>query len=163
MRKIVKKFSILAVAALLVMLPFILSSKTAIPDSDLDAVTAEEGVSITFSNMTVGGTAALSVFSYSDGDGFSSYTSAGSLGMNAVTIGGDLTTINGTAAIDVGSSGSLTMLRVVMPTVTLGTANVDATLKLSGNQNLSGGERLGLLGVHGFSTQMTGNLGVYAH
>lgn len=148
---------------LLMMLPFGLSAKTVISDSDLEAVEAEQGVTITFSNITVGGTAALSVASWSDGDGFSSYTGSGSLGINAVTIGGNLTTINGPAVIDVGTSGSVTMVNVVMPTVTLGTANIDATLKLSDNQNLSGGERLGLLGVRGFSTQMTGNIGVYAH
>jgi hypothetical protein len=50
-----------------------------------------------------------------------------------------------------------------MPTVTLGTMNAAATLKLSTNKDLSGGNVLGLLGIAGFSTQMTGALGVYAH
>jgi hypothetical protein len=159
----VKKNLILAIAALFLTLPFVLSAKTAIPDSELDAVTAEEGVSITFTNVTVGGAAALTVASWGDEDGFSGYTSAGYAGMNAVTIGGTLTALNGTADIDVGTSGSTTMMRFVMPTVTMGSMNVAATLKLSNSQNLSGGNVLGNLGISGFSTRMTGNIGVYAH
>ena len=158
-----KKISILAIAALFVMLPVVSFAKTAISDSDLETVVAEAGVNISFNYLTVGGTVGLSVASWGDSDGFGSYTNAGFAGINAVTITGNLTTLSGTANLDIGTSGSTTSVGIIMPTVTLGTMNAAATLNLSTAKDLSGGNVLGLLGVAGFSTQMTGALGVYAH
>jgi len=101
-----KKLLMLTIAALLVMVSLPSLAKVVISDEDLNKVTAEEGVSVQFVNMTVGGTS-IDELSWGDGNGFgSTYTSAGFVGAKNVVITGDLTVISGTANIDVGSSGS---------------------------------------------------------
>jgi len=120
-----KKLLMLTIAALLVMVSLPSLAKVVISDEDLNKVTAEEGVSVQFVNMTVGGTS-IDELSWGDGNGFgSTYTSAGFVGAKNVVITGDLTVISGTANIDVGSSGSQTRVALSLPTVTLGTMNVD--------------------------------------
>lgn len=158
-----KKLLMLTIAALLVMVSLPSLAKVVISDEDLNKVTAEEGVSVQFVNMTVGGTS-IDELSWGDGNGFgSTYTSAGFVGAKNVVITGDLTVISGTANIDVGSSGSQTRVALSLPTVTLGTMNVDTVMKLSGSQDLSGGKELGILDLRGFSSSVTGTVEVFAH
>ncbi|MCE5211808.1 MAG: hypothetical protein LLG40_09670 [Deltaproteobacteria bacterium] len=158
-----KKLLMLTIAALLVMVSLPSFAKVVISDEDLNKVTAEEGVSVQFVNMTVGGTS-IDELSWGDGNGFgSTYTSAGFVGAKNVVITGDLTVISGTANIDVGSSGSQTRVALSLPTVTLGTMNVDTVMKLSGSQDLSGGKELGILDLRGFSSSVTGTVEVFAH
>lgn len=159
-----KKLLMLTIATLLVITALPSLAKVAISDEDLNRVTAEEGVSVQFVNMTVGGTTAIDELSWGDGNGFgSTYTSAGFVGAKNVIITGSLTVISGTANIDVGSSGSQTRVALNLPTVTLGTMNVDTVMKLSGSQDLSGGKELGILDLRGFSTSVTGTVEVFAH
>lgn len=159
-----KKLLMLTIATLLVMTALPSLAKVVISDEDLNKVTAEEGVSVQFVNMTVGGTTSIDELSWGDGNGFgSTYTSAGFVGAKNVIITGNLTVISGTANIDVGSSGSQTRVALSLPTVTLGTMNVDTVMKLSGSQDLSGGKELGILDLRGFSTSVTGTVEVFAH
>jgi hypothetical protein len=158
-----KKISILVITALLVISPLALFAKTAISDNDLEDVTAETGVSITFNNVTVVGPIGLTAASWGDSDGFTNYSSAGYAGMNGVSLTGNLTTLSNAAVIDVGTSGAITRVNIVMPTITLGTMNVDATMKLSGSKDLTGGNILGVVAMRGFSTQAIGAIQVFAH
>ncbi|MFA5323930.1 MAG: hypothetical protein WC373_14760 [Smithella sp.] len=157
-----KKLLILTIAALLAMGSLPSLAKVAISDKDLDNVTAEEGVNVQFVNLTVGGVS-VDELSWGDGDGFGSYTGAGFAGAKNVVITGNMTTISGSANIDVGSSGSQTRVALSLPTITLGTMNVNTVMKLSGSQDLSGGKELGILDMRGFSTRVTGTVEVFAH
>ena len=72
-----KKILALTVIALFVMMPFASFAKTtAVSDSDLGAVTAQSGVSIDFSNLTISNVS-ISAQSWGDTDGFGTYTSPG--------------------------------------------------------------------------------------
>ena len=190
--KIMKKLLLLAVAVLMAMMPVASLAKAVISDSDLDSakavkgvsialaekviadsdldgVTAEAGVSISFVDVKIKDVASNATLSIGDGNGFTdpysvSYTGAGYMGANAVSIAGNVATINGTAVIDVGTSGSSTRVNMTLPTVTLGAMNVTATMKLSNAITLTGANVLGSLNLRGFSTQVTGgSVQIYAH
>lgn len=144
------------------MTPLSLFGRMAISDGDLDDVTASEGASITISNITVSN-ASVGVLSFGDSDGFTGYNSAGFMGTNSATIQGTVSVVNGTAVVDVGTSGSVTAVDLVLPTITLGTANVSSTMTLGSEKTLSSGKILGTLGLTGFSTRMTGEVQVFSH
>jgi hypothetical protein len=158
----------LLIMTLIIMMPLASFAKVvAITDQDLDAVTAEQGVSINFTALTVGGTTALSSISWGDTDGFTGYLTAGYAGTNAITITGSLAKLDGTMVIDVGTSGtgsSATRINIQLPTVTLGAMNVAATLKLASSDSFpTGAGELGAINMVGFSTQVTGSCQVFAH
>ncbi|HPX31334.1 MAG TPA: hypothetical protein PKW92_09650, partial [Smithella sp.] len=67
-----KRLILLAIAVFWVMTPWVSSAKTVISDDELDAVIAEQGVSINFTTLTVGGTTTLTAASWGDSDGFGS-------------------------------------------------------------------------------------------
>jgi len=120
-----KKVLLLAVLAMFVMVPFTSFAKSAITDSDLQAITAQEGVTIDMSHLTVN--VSMTEQAWGDGDGFTGYASAGWVGATNVTIptigfSGDLT-------IDVGTSGGTTALKVGLPSLTL-SGDVYQTLAL---------------------------------
>ncbi len=185
--KIMKKLLLLAVAVLMAMMPVASLAKAVISDSDLDSakavkgvsialaekviadsdldeVTAEAGVSINFVDVKIKDVASNATLSIGDGNGFTGYAGAGYMGANAVSIAGNVATINGTAVIDVGTSGSSTRVNMSLPTVTLGAMNVTATMKLSNAITLTGANVLGSLNLRGFSTQVTGgSVQIYAH
>lgn len=158
-----KKMIIAFVLGMLLMLPAFAFAKQLISDGELDSVTAHEGVSITFLNVYVGNTTTLSSAAWGDSDGFTGYTTAGYVGANNVTITGNLTTISGTANIDIGTNGTSTRINLLLPTITLGTMNASATLKLSTASTMTGTQELGSLHLNGFSTQAGGTVQVYAH
>ena len=100
-----KRFLTSAILALFLMMPIASSAKTAISDSDLDAVTAQEGISITFNNVTITSATSLGVLSWGDADGFSSYLSAGFADMANITVtAGNAAVINGDMLVDVGTN-----------------------------------------------------------
>ncbi len=158
-----KKTIVTFIMTLLLALPASVFAKQLISDSDLEAVTAHEGVSITFVGVYVGNTTTLTSVAWGDGDGFTGYTTAGYVGANNVTITGNLTTISGTANIDIGTNGTSTRINLLLPTITLGAMNASATLKLSTASTMTGTQELGSLHLNGFSTQAGGTVQVYAH
>ena len=162
-RNFMNRVLMLAVIALLVMMPFASFARTAISDNDLDAVTAATGVSVAFTNDKVS-SVALTVTSWGDSDGFSGYSGTGYMGVNGVTIGGNIALISGTMNVDVGTSGASTRMNVVLPAITLGTMNVDASLVLDSVKTLNNNSNLlGSLDMKGFSTQIGGTVTVFAH
>jgi hypothetical protein len=161
--EVMKNILMLAIIAIFLMMPLASFAKTAISESDLDAVTAEAGVSVVFTNLTVGGTTTLTSLSWGDGDGFTGYTAAGYAGMNAFTVTGNLAVLSGTMNVDIGTSGGSTRVNVLLPTITLGAMNVAATMKLSGASDLSGGNVLGNIKIENFSTTITGTVTLYTH
>lgn len=156
--------SIIAALAATVTMNLTAIAKTVISDCELAEVTAEEGVSIGF-DLTVASTTTAATISWGDGDGYSSggHGGAGYAGMTNTSVTGNLAKVSNTAVIDVGSNGTETRVNVVLPTIQLGAMNVAATMKVSNQQNLSGGKIMGTLNVSGFQTQITGSGQVFAH
>ena len=162
-----KRIFVIGIVALFIMMPIVSLAKTVVTDSELADVTAESGVSIVFTNVTVGNDATtLTSLAWGDSNGFgSTYTGYGWAGISNVTIGGNLAVMNGTMNIDVGTSGTTdTRLQIVLPTMTLGTMNVLAMVKVGTTGDLTSSSNvLGVLDLRGFSTQVTGTVQVYAH
>jgi hypothetical protein len=164
-----KKLFIVTIVFLFVMLPFTSFTKDVITDSDLDKVTAEEGVSIGFNNFSLGGSAASGTFEMlGETEGYSSggyvYTSPGYTGASNIIVSGNIAQISGNMTIDVGTSGASTRVNIVLPTITLGAANMAGVMKLSSSMDLSTGKKLGELDVRGFSTQVKSDyIQIFAH
>lgn len=161
-----KKFLISAVIAVLVIIPVALFAATAISDSELDAVNAQTGVTIDFSNVTVSN-ASLTSVAWGDTGGFTGYTGDGWAGLTSITINGDLVVMNGPMVLDIGTSGNSTRANITLPTVTVGgTAgvNVTASVVLAANGGLStNATTLGVLDVRGLKLSVSGPIQVYAH
>ena len=164
-----KKLFILTIAFLFVMLPFTSFAKEVITDRDLEQVTAESGVSIGFSNFSLGGSAvAATVTLLGDSNGYNDgtyvYASPGFTGASNIDISGNITQISGNMTIDVFSSGASTLVNIGLPAITLGTADVAGVMQLSSSVNLTGGKKLGELGIVGFSTQVAAqSIQIFAH
>lgn len=163
-----KKLFILAIAFLLAMLPFASFTREVINDSDLDEVTAEEGVSIGFNNFSLGGSAANGTFTMlGESQGYSSgglYTSPGYTGASNITVSGNIVQIAGNMTFDVGTSGASTRVMIILPTITLGTADIKGVMRTSSAVNLTAGKKLGELDVRGFSTQVASDrIEIFAH
>ncbi|KQC11547.1 MAG: hypothetical protein APR62_09685 [Smithella sp. SDB] len=160
-----KKSILLAIVAIFIMIPLASFAKTAISDSELGSVTAQEGVTIEFVNLTLNNVS-LTSFAWGDSGGFTGYTGAGWVGLGNVTINGDLVVMNGPMVIDVGTNGT-TRVNIALPTISLGgTAgvNVTASIKLDSTSALSGANATaGVLDIQGLKGQITGSLQVYAH
>jgi hypothetical protein len=154
---------ILIVTALLVMLPLASFAKTVISESELAELTAQQGVTITFSGLAISNVA-LAVSSWGDADGFTAYTASGWVG-TAITMTGDVVALSGSMTIDVGSSGTLTAVRIGLPTVSIGssTFQVDQVVKLSTTKTLSGTQVLGTSYMSGLTATVTGALTITAH
>ena len=161
-----KRLILLAIAVFWVMIPWVSSAKTVISDSELDAVIAEQGVSINFTALTVGGTTTLTSASWGDSDGFgsgSTYPNSGYAGLNAVAIAGNLSVINGAMNVDVGTSGTRTIVNMLLPTITLGTMSMNATMMMSQDVNLGSGNDLAYVTVQNLAATLNGTIKVYAH
>ena len=162
-----KRFLIMAVIALLmIILPAVLFAQTAISDSELDAVNAQTGVTIDFSNVTVSN-ASLTSVAWGDSGGFTGYTGDGWAGLTSITINGDLVVMNGAMVLDIGTSSNSTRANITLPTVTVGgTAgvNITASVVLAANSGLStNASTLGVLDVKGLKLSVSGPIQVYAH
>ena len=160
-----KKILVLTVIALFVMMPFASFAKTAVSDSDLGAVTAQTGVSIDFSGLTVSNVS-QSINSWGDDNGFTGYTGAGWVGA-AMSLTGNVVGFSGTMNIDVGTSGAQTRLKIDLPTVTIGAGgglNQDQTIKLAIDKTLT--TNAGTLGqsfAAGLTATVSGSMQIYAH
>jgi len=155
-----KKVLLLAVLAVFVMVPFTSFAKSAITEGDLAAITAQEGVTIDFSNFTVGAIG-INVQSWGDGDGFGAYSTAGWVGAS-ISLSSDFVNITGSMTIDVGTSGSTTALGIGLPTLNLA-GSMTQVVKLSSAANLSGNQILGTSYLSGLSVSPTGTLIIKAH
>lgn len=160
-----KRFLILAVIALFVMLPLVSFARTVVNDNDLDAITAESGVSIEFTNLSVGNTTTLSSISWGDPSGFTGYTTPGYFGFTNLVISGNIVKIpSGTMNIDVGTSATGdTKIFMVLPTITLGTANISGWMMADRVSNFTSASvsEGGILTLNGFSTQVSGTVAIY--
>jgi hypothetical protein len=148
------------------------SARTIIGNNELDTITAQEGVSIDFSRVSVGNVTSLSSISWGDTSGFSGYTTPGYFGFKNLTITGNLMTIgygsDATAnrmTLDVGTGGGETKVIIVLPTITLGTANISGWVMADQNSTFTSAAQSqgGIITLNGFSTQVTGTLAIYAH
>jgi hypothetical protein len=158
-----KKVLLLTVIALFVMMPFASFAKTAITESDLADLTAQEGVTISFSNLAISNVN-LTVQSWGDSDGFSSYTSSGWVGAQ-INMTGDVLSLGGTMTIDVGTSGTVTGVKIGLPTLNIGssTFQVDQIVRLANAKTLTGGTTLGTSYMSGLTGQVTGAITITAH
>jgi hypothetical protein len=162
-----KRFLILAVIALFVMLPLVSFARTVVNDNDLDAITAESGVSIEFTNLSVGNTTTMSSISWGDPSGFTGYTTPGYFGFTNLAISGNIVKIaSGSMNIDVGSpAAGDTRIFIVLPTITLGTANISGWMMADRTASFTSASvsEGGILTLNGFSTQVTGTVAIYGH
>jgi hypothetical protein len=151
--------------AMLMMMPRVSSAKTVVADQDLADVTAEAGVSIVFDKVTMGNNATtLTSLAIGDPNGFTGYTAAGWGGISNVTTAGNVTVMDGTMNIDIGTSGTSTRMQIVLPTMTMGTMNITAMVKAGTTGDLTASSNvLGVLDMRGFSTVTTGTIQVFAH
>lgn len=174
-----KRILMLAMIVAFVMIPLVSFAKTAISDSDLDAVTAKAGISIVFTNLTIS-SLSLSKISWGDSDGvpdgdsvFTGYASKGYIGATDITVTGNLINYTGAMNIDVGTSGtgvSATRLNIALPDeITIGGAagmNITATLKLGDTKTLDNGAyapALATIDIKHFQTFVSGTVTVFAH
>jgi hypothetical protein len=163
-----KRPLMLTIVVLFVMLPLAAFAKSIITDKDLEAVTAEAGVTITFTNVSVGGSTALSSMAWGDPSGFTGYTGTGYFGMSNWTVTGNLAEISSsTMLIDVGTSGTTTKIQMVLPTINIGGSsgvNMLTYLKTAYDGSLTANAAVGgFIDVRGFRTQASGTLTIYAH
>jgi hypothetical protein len=163
-----KKILVLAIIALFVMVPFASFAKTAVSDSDLGAVTAQEGVTIDFAGLSLSAVS-LDVQSFGDADGFASYTGAGFVGA-AIQMSGNVVSLSGTMTIDVGTNATTgTAVKIGLPTVQLGSAgsnnlNITQVLKLASDKTLTtGASTLGTMYMGNLTATISGGLVVRAH
>lgn len=153
-----KTVSTLVMIVLLIISPLASFAKTVISDSDLENLTAESGVSITFNDVAVIGSVAIEAASWGDADGFTGNTGAGYAGFTDVDIfgGPNLTTLNGTFLVDIGTSGSSTVINLGLPTLTIGSMDPNGVVRLGSNKDLSGGGLLGTFYVYDLYTTAGG-------
>jgi hypothetical protein len=168
-----KRFLTLTLIVSLIILPAMsASARTVIGNDELDAITAQEGVSIDFSNVSVGNVTTMSSISWGDTSGFTGYTTPGYFGFKNLTITGNLmrlgygsTATENRMTLDVGTGGGETKIIIVLPTITLGTANISGWVMADRNSTFTSGAESqgGIITMNGFSTQVTGTLAIYAH
>lgn len=158
-----KKVLLFAVVAMFLMVPMSFA-KTAISESDLAAVTAQEGVTINFDCFTVGAIS-IDVQSWGDSDGCAGcggYSAAGWVGAT-IDMSTDFVGIEGNLTIDVGTSGTQTALVIGLPTLNLA-GYMTQIVKLSSDPDLD--VNSGVLGtayMSGLSVSPSGKLIIHAH
>jgi len=172
-----KRVLMLATIMAFVMIPAASFAKAVISDKDLDNVTAEAGVTITLSNLSIS-SLSFGTLSYSDNDGVdgtgfidhTNYTNAGSFGAKNVTIvkgGSNVIDLIGNIDIDVGTSGAQSRVQIKLPSITIGGSagmNVTGALVLAQDKTLSTvAGTLATIDVRGFKTYLGGTVQVFAH
>ena len=159
-----KKVLLFAVLAMFLMVPMSFA-KTAITESDLAAVTAQEGVTINFDCFTVGAIK-VEVQSWGDSDGCTTcggYTSSGWVGAS-IDMSSDFVTISGDMTIDVGTNtGDVTALAIGLPTLNL-KGSMTQVVKLANTKDLlTSPGVLGTAYMSGLSVSPSGVLIIHAH
>ncbi|HOG10092.1 MAG TPA: hypothetical protein PLD26_06145 [Smithella sp.] len=157
-----KKVLLFAVLAMFLMVPMSFA-KTAISESDLAAVTAQEGVTINFDCFTVG-SISIDVQSWGDADGCATcggYTAAGWVGAT-IDMSTDFVNIKGNLTIDVGTSGTQTALIIGLPTLNLD-GSMTQVVKLGTAADLTGAAVMGTAYMSGLSVSPSGKLVIHAH
>jgi hypothetical protein len=155
-----KKVLLLAVVALFVMMPLASFAMTTISDSDLNAITAQEGVSIYLNSITVTGMNLTMSWGQQNSSPFTATAIGGSGAIanfgfdNGGFIGADISVgqigVNGLLTIDVGTNvGSYDMA----------SSSVKYGSTTSGQQNFAGGINLGLHNI-GINVGTAGAKGV---
>lgn len=145
------------------MMPLASFAKTVISETELAELTAQQGVTISFSGLSISNVS-LSVQSWGDSDGFTGYLGSGWIGAG-ITMSGDLLALSGEMTIDVGSSGTLTAVRIGLPNVNVGSTNfeVDQIIKLATTKTLASGQTLGTSYMSGLTATVSGTLVITAH
>ena len=161
-----KRLFTFGIVALFVLLPLLSSARTIVADDELAGVTAEAGVTIDFTDLNVNNTTLTSV-AWGDTNGFTGYASTGWLGITGVNganiiMTGNLSTISGAMNIDVGSSGTASILRIGLPNLNMGWMSVNATLVESSSATLTG-TPLCFMEVPNFITEVRGTVRISAH
>ncbi len=153
----------------------VLAGTTVIDNQELDTITAQEGVSIDFSKVSVGNVTTMSSISWGDTTGFTGYATPGYFGFKNLTITGNLMRIgqtgvaglSNTMTLDIGTSAGSgeTKIIIVLPTITLGAANISGWVMADRTADFSSAafSQGGIITMNGFSTQVTGTLAIYAH
>ena len=159
-----KKVLLFVVLAMFLMVPMSFA-KTAITESDLAAVTAQEGVTINFDCFTVGAIK-IDVQSWGDADGCTTcggYTSSGWVGAS-IDMSSDFVTISGDMTIDVGTNtGDVTALAIGLPTLNL-KGSMTQVVKLANTKDLlTSPGVLGTAYMSGLSVSPSGVLIIHAH
>ena len=157
-----KKVLLFAVLAMFLMVPMSFA-KTAISESDLAAVTAQEGVTINFDCFTVGAIS-IDVQSWGDSEGCSGcggYTAAGWVGAT-IDMSDNFVTLTDDMTIDVGTSGTQTALIIDLPGLDLA-GEMTQVVKLGSSKNLSGAAVMGTAYMSGLTVSPTGQLIIHAH
>ena len=157
-----KKVLLFAVLAMFLMVPMSFA-KTAISESDLAAVTAQEGVTINFDCFTVG-SISIDVQSWGDADGCATcggYTAAGWVGAT-INMSTDFVNIEGNLTIDVGNDGTKTALIIGLPTLNLD-GSMTQVVKLGTAADLTGAAVMGTAYMSGLSVSPSGKLVIHAH
>jgi len=159
-----KKVLLFVVLAMFLMVPMSFA-KTAITESDLAAVTAQEGVTINFDCFTVGAIK-IDVQSWGDSDGCTTcggYTGTGWVGAS-IDMSSDFVTISGDMTIDVGTNtGDVTALAIGLPTLNL-KGSMTQVVKLANTKDLlTSPGVLGTAYMSGLSVSPSGVLIIHAH
>jgi len=153
------------------MMPLVSSAKVAISDSDLDAVTARTGVTVTFNNVNV--YTSLSALSWGDSDGFTGYASPGFAGLaNIAVVWKDTTTAfplviaSGNMILDVGTNATTgSLLKIYLPQIAIGGdyANISATFKTDTARALNTSTHETKISVIDLSLHVNGYITVGTH
>lgn len=154
-----KRILLLTVIAVFVMMPFASFAKTAISDSELAAVTAQDGVDILFNGVSVTGVN-INCSSWGDTDGFTGYSAAGYVGA-AITMDGQVVSFPSGQhlTIEVGSNATNgTAVSIGLPQIYIGTMNVTQTLKLDTTKTLdsASNKTLGIAYMGGLTATVGG-------
>lgn len=125
-----------------------------------------EGVEIGFNGVVLGIPGTPIIASWGDSNGFgATYTSAGYFGVENCSMSSTYLTIalSGTQQIDIGTNAGVTAINVVLPTATISSDRIAATLSLGANKALSDSQELGSLYIGGLAATTTGSFIVTAH
>ena len=163
-----KRALILAVIAVLLMMPLSSFAKTTISDHELSDVTAQQGITLNLTNVTLNNVSFTSI-SWGDSDGYGSggWANAGYAGLTSATISGDVAVMSGAMTLDVGTNAGVTAMQIVLPTVTIGGSaglDINATVTMASNAALTtNASTLGVLTINDLKGTMTGTITVSAH